>query len=381
MTALSTAAWGIGLAAGAALGAGALAADAALIRRLVLRGRTKVIPITVDVAQQSIRLPATDATRMPGEYGVWVNGARGHLRVGEVLADADDVVERRILESYGDLAGATEGRWTGHTFANAASTGLSYQDVDVPVEDGTRPAWVFRACEGRRWALHLHGIKSSRASALRSVPIAAELGMTSLVPAFYGDVDADAAPGAGDVAQGSTLGVREARDVEAAIAFAVESGAEEIVVFGWSMGATIALLLAESSRFHDRITQLVLIGPAVSWRSSIARGIAAARLPAWVGPPLFRSLEARGLSKLGRMAEPTSFERLDWLRVDRPVRVPTLVLHSAGDTDNELGESRELARLNPSTVDVYEFPAVPHLMEWNAHRELFERVVRDRLRP
>ncbi len=179
-----------------------------------------------------------------------------------VLADADDVVERRILESYGDLAGATEGRWTGHTFANAASTGLSYQDVDVPVEDGTRPAWVFRACEGRRWALHLHGIKSSRASALRSVPIAAELGMTSLVPAFYGDVDADAAPGAGDVAQGSTLGVREARDVEAAIAFAVESGAEEIVVFGWSMGATIALLLAESSRFHDRITQLVLIGPA-----------------------------------------------------------------------------------------------------------------------
>ncbi len=381
MTALSTDAWGIGLAAGAALGAGALAADAALIRRLVLRGRTKVIPITVDVAQQSIRLPATDATRMPGEYGVWVNGARGHLRVGEVLADADDVVERRILESYGDLAGATEGRWTGHTFANAASTGLSYQDVDVPVEDGTRPAWVFRACEGRRSALHLHGIKSSRASALRSVPIAAELGMTSLVPAFYGDVDADAAPGAGDVAQGSTLGVREARDVEAAIAFAVESGAEEIVVFGWSMGATIALLLAESSRFHDRITQLVLIGPAVSWRSSIARGIAAARLPAWVGPPLFRSLEARGLSKLGRMAEPTSFERLDWLRVDRPVRVPTLVLHSAGDTDNELGESRELARLNPSTVDVYEFPAVPHLMEWTAHRELFERVVRDRLRP
>lgn len=81
------------------------------------------------------------------------------------------------------------------------------------------------------------------------------------------------------------------------------------------------------------------------------------------------------------MAEPTSFERLDWLRVDRPVRVPTLVLHSAGDTDNELGESHELARLNPSTVDVYKFPPVPHLMEWNAHRELFERVVRDRLRP
>nr|WP_228512783.1 alpha/beta fold hydrolase [Clavibacter sp. VKM Ac-2872] len=376
---MSTAAWGISLAAGAALGAGALAADVALMRRLVLRGRTKVIPVTVDIARHSIRVPATDATRMPGEYGVWVNGSRGHLRVGDVLVDRSDVVERRILESYGDLCDITEGRWTGHTFAHAASTGLSFREVDVAVEDGKRPAWVLPAGDGRRWALHLHGIKSSRASALRSVPIAAELAMTSLVPAFYGDVDGDAAAGA--AARGSTLGIREARDVDAAIAFAVESGAEEIVLFGWSMGATIALLLAESSRFRDRITQLVLIGPAVSWRSSIARGIAAARLPAWVGPPLYRSLETRGLSKLARMEEPTSFERLDWLRADRPVPVPTLVLHSAGDTDNELGESHELARLNPSTVDVCEFPPVPHLMEWNAHRELFERVVRDRLRP
>lgn len=381
MTALPTAAWGIALAAGGALGAGVLAADVALMRRLVLRGRTKVVPIEVDAGMESIVLPDTDAARMPGEFGVWVNGSLGHVRVGDVLGNGPGVVKRRIVEVHGDLSDAAEGRWTGHTFAHAASTGLDYQDVDVPVEDGTRPAWVLPAGDGRRWALHLHGIKSSRASALRSVPIAAELGMTSLVPAFYGDVGADAALDAGDVAQGSTLGVREARDVEAAIAFAVENGAEELVLFGWSMGATIALLLAESSRFRNRITQLILIGPAVSWRASIARGIAAARLPAWVGPPLFRSLEARGLSKLARMTEPTSFERLDWLRADRPVRVPTLVLHSAGDTDNELGESRELASLNPSTVTVYEFPAVPHLMEWNAHRKLFESVVRDRLRP
>jgi pimeloyl-ACP methyl ester carboxylesterase len=374
---VKSAAWGISLTTGAALGAGALAADVALMRRLVLRGRPRVIPITVDVAQHWIRLPATDATRMPGEYGVWVNGARGHLRVGDVLHEEHDVVVRRIDGSHGDVSNATEGRWTGHAFAHATAVGLSYQDVNVSVEDGSRPAWVFPAGNGRRWALHLHGIKSSRASALRSVPIAAELGMTSLVPAFYGDIDTDAAPGAAP--QGATLGIREARDVERAIAFAVESGAEEIVVFGWSMGATIALLLAETSQYRDRFTQLVLIGPAVTWRASIARGMAAARLPAWVGPPLFRSLESPWLSRVVKMAEPTSFTRLDWLRSDRPVHTPTLVLHSAGDKDNELAESRQMARLNPSTVTVQEFPPVPHLMEWNAHREIFERVVRERL--
>jgi pimeloyl-ACP methyl ester carboxylesterase len=377
MTGLSAAAWGIGLAATATVSAGALAADVALMRRLVLRGRPKVIPATVDVAEQSIRLPATAGTRMPGEYGVWVNGTRGHLRVGDVLRENHGFVERRIKESHGDVSHASEGRWTGHAFAHASTVGVDYEDVDVPVEDGSRPAWLFPVGDGRRWALHLHGIKSSRASALRSVPIAAELGMTSLVPAFYGDVEDDAAPAAAP--QGATLGPREARDVDRAIAFAVESGAQEIVLFGWSMGATIALLLAESSQYRERITQLVLVGPAVSWKASIERGMAAAKLPGWVGPPLFRSLESRWLSRLAKMAEPTSFARLDWLRADRPVNVPTIVLHSAGDTDNELAESRELERLNPSSVTVHEFPPVPHLMEWNAHRELFESVLRERL--
>lgn len=377
MTGLSTVAWGVGAATAAALGMGALAADVALMRRAVLRGRPKVLPVTIDMAQRTIRLPSTDGTRAPGEYGVWVNDGRGHLQVGAVIHDDYDSVERRIEDARGDVAEATEGRWTGHAFAHASSLGFAYEDVDVPAGDGDRPAWLFPAGDGRRWALHLHGIKSSRASALRSVPIAVELGMTSLVPSFYGDVEGDAAPGAEP--EGATLGLREARDVDRAIAFAIASGAEELVLFGWSMGGTIALLLAESSQYRDPITQLVLIGPAVQWKASIERGIAAARLPAWIGAPLFRSLESRWLSRLARMAEPTSFARLNWLRGDRSVDVSTLVLHSAGDRDNDLAESRQMERLNPSTVTVHEFPPVPHLMEWNVHRRLFESVVRDRL--
>lgn len=360
---------------GAALGAGVLTADVAMMRKVVLRGKPKLLPVTIDSAQGTILLPATDGTRMSGEYGLWVNDARGHLRVGAVLREGQDDVERRIESTHGDVAGALEGRWTGHVFAHADSVGLAYENVDLAVEGGTRPAWLFPAGDGRRWALHLHGIKSSRASALRSVPVAAEMGLTSLVPSFYGDVDEDAA--SGGKAEGATLGLREARDVERAVAFAVENGAEEIVIFGWSMGATIALLLAESSPLRDRIARLVLVGPAVHWKASIESGVAAAGLPAWVGSPLFRSMESRPLSRLARMVEPTSFERLNWLRPGRPVDVHTLVLHSPGDRDNALSDSRDLERLNPSTVTVHEFPATLHLMEWNAHRQLFERVVRD----
>lgn len=377
MTRLSTVAWGAG-AVTAAVGLGALAADVALMRRVVLHGRTKVLPITIDPARRTIHLPATDMTRAPGEYGVWVNDGRGHVRVGAVMHDDHDSIERRIEATRGDVAEATEGRWTGHVFAHASSLELAYEDIEVPTDDGQRPAWLFPASDSRRWALHLHGIKSSRASALRSVPIAAELGMTSLVPSFYGDVDEDTTLGTGP--EGATLGLREARDVERAIAFAVESGAEELVLFGWSMGGTIALLLAESSQYRSLITQLVLIGPAVQWEASIERGMAAARLPAWVGPPLFHSLESRWLSRLARMAEPTSFAHLNWLRGDRPIDVSTLVLHSAGDRDNDLAESLQMEQLNSSTVTVREFPPVPHLMEWNVHRQLFESVVRDRLR-
>ncbi|MGO2111696.1 MAG: alpha/beta hydrolase family protein, partial [Pseudoclavibacter sp.] len=96
--------------------------------------------------------------------------------------------------------------------------------------------------------MHIHGLGSSRAGTLRGVQIASELGLTSLVTTYRNTVDG---PQVGS--RRSTLGIDEFHDAEPALEFAIEHGAEQIVLFGWSMGASIALRLAHHSPWSNRV--------------------------------------------------------------------------------------------------------------------------------
>jgi pimeloyl-ACP methyl ester carboxylesterase len=57
------------------------------------------------------------------------------------------------------------------------------------------------------------------------------------------------------------LGETEWRDVEEAINYAVAEGAGRIVIFGWSLGAAIALQVVAVSSHASRISGLVLDAP------------------------------------------------------------------------------------------------------------------------
>ena len=60
--------------------------------------------------------------------------------------------------------------------------------------------------------------------------------------------------------------------MESAVSYAVARGAGRIILSGWSMGGTIALLTAERSAHRDRIVGVVLVGPVTSWRKAITAG-------------------------------------------------------------------------------------------------------------
>ncbi|PPF30876.1 hypothetical protein C5C18_00805 [Rathayibacter tritici] len=345
-----------------------LAVDIALMRRIVLEGRRTTIDFTYDPDRSELVLHRTPLVERPGRYGIWVRGG-GHFSVGEIVfTDPSNatVTRKVLLATDAPAGGRLSGRWTGHAFANAWTTGYEFTEVLIETEGAPRPAWVFPGESDNRWVIHIHGIKSSRASALRGVRVAQRLGYTSLVPSFYGD-------GESGGREGSTLGLREAADVARAVRFAVESGAQSVTLFGWSMGGTIALMLADEPEFRGRITNLVLVGPALNWRAALERGMTAARVPGFLIGLVCWSLESRLLSRFAHMERPVSFEQLD--RTHRSLRVPTLVLHSRGDADSSWRESEELAVRNRSLVELVEFPPAPHLLEWNTQPEFFEEQV------
>lgn len=387
---LGRVALGVGAGVLAALGAGVVAAAAvsvAAARTIIVPPSRRVddIPILrVDAHSARIVLGSTPDSRLPGQYSLWFAGDTGHARVGEIVELDDATVTRRILGvDFGDLATAHRGRISGWMHLHAADLGIRYRDVAVPTQLGPAPAWHFPVAVGeagepvpnRRWVIQVHGRAVRRAEALRAVePFRAE-GWDSLLISYRNDGDAPRSP---DFRY--ALGDREWRDVDAAMRFAIEHGAAEIVLMGWSMGgATVLQALTRSPR-RGAIVGVALESPVVDWIVTLDFQAAARRLPRLVRFGVF-TLFREGWGRLFTgLAEPLDFERLDFVARANELDVPVLLLHSDDDGFVPADASRALALTRPDVVRFEEFEVARHTKLWNYDRERWERVVRDWLR-
>jgi pimeloyl-ACP methyl ester carboxylesterase len=364
---------GLTLAAGAVLVLGAALAII-LAKRVVLPRAAKTVRVHA-VSADRVLLDADAKTTHPGEFGLWLDEVGAHLRVGAVRSNdsLEGRVEREVFAVSGSEPTAGAGRWTGHVFAGPEKVDASSREVVLKVEGGAAPAWLFQPVhgDGAVWAVHIHGIRTSRITALRSVPLSQEQGYTSIVPSFRGDGEGpDTARGA------SMLGQTEWRDVEAALAYAVDHGAQSMVLVGWSMGGQIDLQLSEHSVYRDRIVGLVLIAPATDWRSIIRAGAMRAKLPASVGRLAEWALEARLPSRIVGLPAPIDLDALDWGASQRVMK-PCLVVHSSGDQEVPFLLTRRFGEVNRGMVEIAEFADAHHAWEYNLNANRFHRVIAD----
>lgn len=354
-----------------AIGLGAL--TIVLARRVVMPGSPKLVTIH-DSGDGTVTLADDGKTAHAGEFGLWF-GDDGHALVGPVVSRDEEArtVTRQILAvTAGELSAPSEGRWTGHVIPHPRALERSVDDVEISVPGGTAPAWLIRplrASSPATWAIHVHGVRTTRITALRSVPAADELGYTSLVVSFRSDTEGPA------VLNGaSTLGLTEWPDVDAAIAYALQHGAQRVVLFAWSMGASIALQLTEHSAHRDSIAALVLIAPATDWRTAIWHGAQKAHLPKFLGTAAIHALQGRVSSRIVGVPAPIDFDALDYTRPGR-LTVPALVIHSDGDQEIPVTLSRRFAEAYPGDVTLTEFPGAAHAWEYNTDAAGFNKAI------
>ncbi|HEU5223025.1 MAG TPA: alpha/beta fold hydrolase [Candidatus Lumbricidophila sp.] len=242
---------------------------------------------------------------------------------------------------------------------------------------GPCPAWLFGDARADTWGIHIHGIRADRNHALRTVPVATQAGLASLVVSYRGDGDAP------DVRKGTaSLGSAEWIDVDAAVQYAVSRGAKRIVLFGWSMGASIALLVAERSELRSKIAGLVLIAPATDWRSIVDSGVKQKRLPGFVASLAKLMLSNPALSKVAGLEVPVDLDALDW--VSEPSRgrlkVPTLVIHSSGDSNVPFTLTERFIEAQGTFATLFESATAEHALEYNVDPAAFDARVLERLR-
>ncbi|WP_431220530.1 alpha/beta hydrolase family protein [Leifsonia xyli] len=343
------------------------------LARRIVQGRPRRQTRIHGSTATTVTLTADRRTVHRGTFGLWF-GEAGHAVVGPVRAHhrADGTVTRELLEVTGDLVSASTGYWTGHLHPGPESLRTPFRAVSIAVPGGTAPAWLFEPPDRTTqatWAIHIHGWNSTRVTALRSVPATVALGMTSLVVSFRGDGEGPEMPGGA-----STLGLTEWEDVDAAVAYAREHGAQRVVLVGWSLGGAIALQVAERSAHRECLDRIVLISPVTDWGAVIRNGVSERGLPAWTAALAVRTLADRVASARVGLPEPIDFARLDWTRPGR-LTLPALVIHSDGDREVPLSSSVLFAMANPTMVRLVELSPAEHSWEYNVDPAAFNGAI------
>ncbi|MFI6050069.1 alpha/beta hydrolase [Streptomyces violascens] len=306
----------------------------------------------------------------PGTYGLAGRGT--HAVVGEVLDSAphtaDTVVRRLERVTHGGLAAGDRVRLTPqvHRGTPSAALGLEYQDVEIAAELGPLPAWLV---PGPRttWVIAVHGLGTTREHPLNIVEFLHRQQLPVLLLAYRGDDGAPRSPdGLGH------LGDSEWRDLDAAIRYALRSGARRVILHGWSTGATMALHAATHSALRERIGGIVLDSPVLDWEFTVKALAIAHGTPGALLPLAVRAAQGRTGLHGDRIQEAVD---------PRALRVPTLLIHGPDDTLAPWGPSRELADRRPELITLHTVPHAPHASMWNAAPQTYEETLRRFLTP
>ena len=218
----------------------------------------------IAVHDKTVVLQRTDASTRPGVYGlVW---PRGHAVVGPVVAETDSTVTRELRSLEGRLATTDKVGIDLKVWESDPKTalGIPFRNVGVPGPLGSMPAW-FVPASGRTWAIIVHGINGDRDVGLRIVPTVREAGYPSLLIRLRNDRGAPRSPD-GQI----HLGMTEWQDLDAAAAYALSHGARDLVLVGYSMGATIVSRFMRMSQHASSVRGLVFDSALLDWRGAIS---------------------------------------------------------------------------------------------------------------
>lgn len=320
-----------------------------------------------EVADTTITLAGPAASRR-GVWGLSYDG--GYGRVSELLDDGTDGRRRRFEHVTGRLPDDdAQGQLDAAAYpADPASLGLDHERVTYETPLGPAPAWLFTgeiaSPTAHTWAVHVHGRSTRYHEAFRLIPTLAAAGLPSLAIAYRNDPDGPR------VADGrSRLGATEWQDVEAAVRFALDRGARDVVLVGYSMGGTIAMACARRSSLRARLRGLVLDAPVLDWTPVMRRAALERGLPG----PVAHVLVPPAMALASRLAG------FDWdlLRNDpAALTLPTLLVHGDADPVVPIERADVLADARPELVTYLRVAGAGHVRSWNHDPASYEAALR-----
>jgi len=300
--------------------------------------------------------------RRDGIWGLQWDG--GYAQVGAIL----EVTGRQVVREFHPLSERPD---TGETvrldsFAfpddPRKAFGLPYEEVSFSSPLGDLAAWIVGG-SSETWVIFVHGRNVSPREGLRILPTLVELGLPCLLITYRNDEGAPANPD-GFHRHGQT----EWKDLEGAVSYAIEHGAEDLILVGYSMGGAIVTNFLYESSLSKRVRGIILDAPMLNFNATIDLGASERNLP---GPFV-------ALAKfITRLRFGIDWGKLDYLDRADELSAPILLFHGDEDDIVPIETSDELARIRPDIVEYVRGAGVIHAASWNHDPAIYEAAVRD----
>ena len=196
----------------------------------------------VAIGDGQVTLGVTPETDEDGDWrstGVWgLKRDDGYDQVGSILQVTDRQVVREYIPLSGDLNEGDMVRFDSFAFPGGPlqARSLAFEEVSFSSSLGEFPAWLV-AGESSTWVIFVHGRGASRRECLRILPTLAEQGLTSLIINYRNDEGVPPNPDGHH-----RFGQTEWKDLEGAAQYALDHGAKELILVGYSMGGAIGAI-------------------------------------------------------------------------------------------------------------------------------------------
>lgn len=302
----------------------------------------------------------------PGLYGLRWEGGNG--TIGEIVATQGDDVSRRfqLLDGAEPQAG-TRAELDVRVYTDPADAGVDVEDVTVAGPLGDLPAWQVPA-DGPTWVVVVHGNSLSRLDNVRWLPALRDAGFPTLTVTHRNDAGAPPDP-SGMLRYGLT----EWADLEAAVAYALDQGSDDVVLFGDSMGGGVIAAFMQRSDLAERVRALVLDAPMLDLDATVSDN--AAREPL-IGPVNVPSTLTWTSKRIADLRYDVDWPALRYVEDPQALGiVPVLIVHGTDDLTVPIATSREAAERYPATVSLVACEGADHIECWNRDPEGMEALV------
>ena len=297
-----------------------------------------------------------------GVFGLQWEGSYG--RVGDIVEIDDERVVREFSPMLGKPTVGGLARLDSFAFPEdpQKAHGIAFEEVTFTSPLGEFDAWFV---DGYRdtWVIFVHGRAANRRESLRILPEIHEMGFPALVITYRND---DGVPE--DPTGRYQYGKTEWQELDAAASYALDQGADSIVLVGYSMGGAVTASFLYRSPLSTRVVGVILDSPLLDFGAAVDHGASERGVPAplnWIG------------RRIAALRFDIDWGELDYVGRAGELEAPILLFHGDDDDTAPVATSDALAEARPDIVTYVRVAGAGHVRSWNTDPDAYGAAVRD----